>query len=474
LRCALVALLTAVVAAVAAGAASARTNPFAVPAVRQSLSRAPTSPVAHDTETMALVAHSGRLFAATDQWQYASPTASGQVLVKNSARAPWQVFERTESVRVQALDSFPIPADQGLGHGHSLLITQAIVGGRSRIQWLLDRARSFKSFSLASIGTDVRAFGAHDAGGKWAVYAGANPTGILRGVWSRKRRTLVFNPKPELSVAPPASRGLKTQKVTGFANCAGALYASINTKLFRRNDGRLASGMSRWTLVYQEPPVGIFNSGLRGLTCISRDGAPSLLVSTEGTGDVYRLGHLPRGQVAAEPRSGQLPGGLTATMEFSPAKAIAEMLASEGTAVPASGTGAIDYVIAAYNNFAKITIGGVERQLFGVEWNYAGACPASRTCTPSHYDAAACFAVRTDRGASPSYALRCLSGRQFRPSGTSGPPVRAGQAFVSIRTIEPSPFDRGHLYFGGYDCNFYPADGTAWIASSTLAALHLR
>ena len=37
--------------------------------------------------------------------------------------------------------------------------------------------------------------------------------------------------------APPSSPGLKTQKVTGFADCGDRLYASINTNLFRRNDG---------------------------------------------------------------------------------------------------------------------------------------------------------------------------------------------------------------------------------------------
>jgi len=52
-------------------------------------------------------------------------------------------------------------------------------------------------------------------------------------------------------------------------------------------------------------------------------------------------------------------------------------------------------------------------------------------------------------------------------------PIRSDQAFVSIRTIQRSPFGDGHLYFGGYDCNFSPADGTAWIASSPRRALHL-
>ena len=42
---------------------------------------------------------------------------------------------------------------------------------------------------------------------------------------------------------------------------------------------------------------------------------------------------------------------------------------------------------------------------------------------------------------------------------------------MSIRTIVPSPFGDSRLYFGGYDCNFYPADGTAWIATSPLDAL---
>ncbi len=425
---------------------------------------------------MAIVAHSGRLFAATDQWEYSARSAAGQVLVKGSRKGPWTVFERTESLRVQSLDSFPIPKDQGLGPGHSLLITQAIVNGRSRVQWLLDRAASFTpshSFALSSTGADVRAFGAHESGGIWAVYAGVDPTGILRGAWSSRKRTLVFSPRPELTVAPPGSPGLKTQKVTGFADCAGAMYVSINTKLFRRNDGELPPGVARWVLVYQAPPVGPLNSGLRGLTCETRDGSPSLLLSTEGDGDVYRLDHLPKGQLDRHPTlsSGQLPGGLVRTLEFSPIPAIRKVLAIQGTTVPAAGPGSIDYVIAAYNNFVTVKVGGLHRQLFGLEWGYRG-CPSTRICAPSSFDAAACFAIRTVHRSSPNYVLRCLSGRQFVPAPQQPSPVRAGQAFVSIRTIEPSPFADGRLYYGGYDCNFHPADGTAWIATSSVDALH--
>jgi hypothetical protein len=153
------------------------------------------------------------------------------------------------------------------------------------------------------------------------------------------------------------------------------------------------------------------------------------------------------------------------------------MLAAEGTTVPARGKGSIDYVIAAYNNFTTVKIDGVDRQLFGVEHAYLGGCPPTRVCGPTAYgaatfDAAACFAIRTD-ATTPTYSLRCLSGPDFALSGTVGKPIRSGQAFVSIRTITPSPFGDGRLYYGGYDANFYPADGSAWVASSTPEALHL-
>lgn|GEM_PF-1285494 len=456
---------TTATSSASAGPAIVGVDPYAVAATRQPLTTNARSPVVHDNEVMALANHDGRLFAATDQWEYAGPDAHGQVLVKTSAGAPWKVFEETQSTRVQAIDSFAIPADQGLGAGHSLLVTQAIVDGHSEIQWLLDGATSFTAadaYVLPAPADAVRSFGAHEAAGVWSVYAGVDPTGILRGTWSKARHTFVFSPTPELSAAAPTARGLKTQKVTGFADCGGALYVTVNTKLYRRNDGALPPGTARWALVYQEPPVGAYNSGLRGVSCITHDRSPSLLVSTEGTGDVYRLD--------------TVGGQVVSTLEYSPATALTAMLRAQGVTVPASGPGAIDYVIAAYNNFETVTIGGVPRQLFGLEWGYDGHCPAGRTCAPSGFDASACFAVRTDppsSAAPPSYAMRCLNGPQFRPSTSQTSPVRSGQAFVSIRTIQPSPFSRRQLFYGGYDNDFSPADGAAWVATSTTDALHL-
>ena len=156
------------------------------------------------------------------------------------------------------------------------------------------------------------------------------------------------------------------------------------------------------------------------------------------------------------------------------------MLAAQETIVPAAGRGSIAYVIAAYNNadFQTIKVGGVDRQVFGFEWGYLGACPATEKCGPIasdvvHFNASACFAARTDQGPSPTYTLHCLQGPTLNPSAQVSRPIRSGQAFVSIRSIVPSPFADGRIYYGGYDCNFYPADGTAWVATSSLGSLHL-
>ncbi len=455
----------------------------AVPATRQPLTTDSGSPVTHDTETDAIVAHSRRLFASTDQWEYPGSSPAGQILEKSSSASPWTVFEQTQSLRVEeALASFPIPGDQGLGSGHSLLITHAVIDGRSELQWLTDGASAFApgdSFDLAPDAGTVRSFGAHESDGGWAVYAGVEPTGILRGTWSARTHTLIFDLTPELSVTPPRSAGLRTQKVTGFADCGGSLYTSIGTSLFRRNDGNLPSGRARWALVYQGPPVGPYNSGFRGLTCVTHDGPQALLLSTEGNGNVYRLDHLPRGQLqgGSAASSDHVLGGVVSTLEFSPISSISQMLAKQGTAVPTAGKGSIGYVIAAYNNFATVSVGGADRQAFGFEWAYQGDCPSTRTCGPTAFaavtfDAAACFAVRTDNGGPATFDLHCLSGPDFMPSGRTSAPIRSGQALVSIRKIESSPFGDSRLYYGGYDCNFYPADGTAWIATSALSSTH--
>ena len=172
----------------------------------------------------------------------------------------------------------------------------------------------------------------------------------------------------------------------------------------------------------------------RGISCVTRRGSPSLLFSTEGSGDVYRLDELPSGQL---PNTGSgefsrpYPGtGRGRWSSCRPPPSV-RCWPARVRCVPASGRGSINYVIAAYNNFETMNIDGSSRQLFGLEFSFSGGCPATQICAPSGFDASACFAVRTDSGGSPRFMLRCLSGPQFKPSKRQPSPVRSGQAFVS-------------------------------------------
>jgi hypothetical protein len=66
-----------------------------------------------------------------------------------------------------------------------------------------------------------------------------------------------------------------------------------------------------------------------------------------------------------------------------------------------------------------------------------GAVPADShvraSRRPTHFDAAACFAIRTGAGPSPAYAIRCLSGPDFSLTGQPGNPIRSGQANAASR-----------------------------------------
>jgi hypothetical protein len=76
-----------------------------------------------------------------------------------------------------------------------------------------------------------------------------------------------------------------------------------------------------------------------------------------------------------------------------------------------------------------------------------------------------------------------LAGCCSSAAGTAAPPSTsvAVPALREPLTTDPaspvaiaaSPFSSDQVFYGGYDCNFYPADGTAWVASSTVTAIRI-
>ena len=124
--------------------------------------------------------------AATGKWEYPGPSVSKARYWSRTQRpVRGSVFEQTDShSRPGAgllLDTELIRVS---GPAIPCSSPKPSSPGRSRIQWLLDGATSFaphNSFALASPNAAVRAFGAHESDGVWAIYAGVGPTGILAG-----------------------------------------------------------------------------------------------------------------------------------------------------------------------------------------------------------------------------------------------------------------------------------------------------
>jgi hypothetical protein len=281
----------------------------------------------------------------------------------------------------------------------------------------------------------------------------------LRGAWNPDARTIHWSDTPEL-VVPGA--GLD-QKVTGFASCGGAIWATVRGTLYRRRTDASVDPVTGgpwqpvWTVAVANPD----NSGLRGVTCIAHDGGSALLFGVEGSGEILRVDGVDGfGPFVAE--------SIEPTLEVSTPALITDTLRAWGHQVPSIGPGAVGYVIPAYNDFTAV--GDV--WLAGVEWSYAAAgCPATRRCQPQRtFDAQACILRRATPAGSPLWELRCLAPPPDVPTVVPDP-VPGGAALVAVRALRPAPWAPDELWLAGYDANFVPSIGTGWVARMPIAAL---
>jgi len=435
---------------------SPRSDPAALP-VRYELvgeSASPDSPLRATTEVTNLVAFTGELWASTSQWMAPAPIG-GAILRRASRGAPWEVVLQTDQLRVMGLEAFRVPAGRE-GVAEVLLAQAQPPESPHEIRWSVAPDRSLAArFALPDAGGTVRSFGAHVAiDGSATFFAGVQPTGILAGTWDGVARTIRWSPTPELVVG---GAGLD-QKVTGFASCGGAAWATVRGTLYRRRtDGGIdLSTGGPWQAAWSVEVANPDNSGLRGVSCIEHDGAPAILLGIEGSGEIVRFDGVDRlgAVIAATP--------LAPVPELDTRELIDATLRGWGHAVPATGAGAVGYTIPAYNEFTEIG-GGVIAA--GVEWSYeAAACPASRRCQPERtFDAQACLLRRTEHAGVPDWQMRCLA----VPADVPNPipvPVPPGAAFVAVRALRLSPWDDRDLGLAGYDSNFVSSNGTGWVA----------
>jgi len=255
-------------------------------------------------------------------------------------------------------------------------------------------------------------------------------------------------PLPAISVGalPRSSTSRVSQRrdyrvaavTSGSAALPSVMAASTPRSGSRSMSG--STGRSRiGHLVYTNAYPGHSETGLRGLTTVPSPSGHGEVLLAAVEGNAARI-------VRVDPRDGSEATELN----------LADFL------VQRWGMRA-GYVIAAYNNMAKIRDpGGGEALLIGLE----AFIPLSAPVTAGHNVVNVGYG-RLEAGG--WYLVRRSNGHFDLGQIPAGP----GRALVAIRSIRASPFpqERDALYFAGYDANKAPAHNTAWIFRSTLAAV---
>ena len=381
------------------------------------------------TETMRLVAHDNMLFAAIGFWTdpRSIATTGGQILAKTGPKEPWQVEASfLGSARINAMEPITFCTDwrgEELPSPVTLLLADAGMasardGGPLVVQVRHDATGRWIQSTITAQAPRafVRAFGAHRdaATGVDLVLAGTGAGEIYAGGYDPSAPGGIrWASAPEHR--NPAFDGDSYKRVSAFCVANGAAYASVSPELVRRVDGP----EPRWEPVYKwQPREGRPGAGLRGITAVpALDGEHEVVLGArEDPGLILRIDPFRDHEASIEldvraftrEHLGTMRGGrLTAYNRFVPGRH------------PVTG-----------EPIHWITLHGMALDQPAAAWLLI-------------------------RDASTGYQLV----RVHDPDSDRKAPL------VSTRTIEPSPWDSGSLYTGGYDgaANDRRNADTAWI-----------
>lgn len=384
----------------------------------------------------ALVPHGGRLFAVNGlTWDQpgTDPAPGAQVFVLDRPGGAWRLdFEMPKSAWRLSLKSVTFSTD---GRGRALkkpvpmlLAASADTAGGVNVFSRDDATGAWTTMTLARVeGTaKTRSLFLHRdrVTGVDRVFAGTLPSGLFSGVYDPAAPGRIrWDPAPEL--ADYKFRAM------GFAEHGGSLYVAIKPDLYRRIDGE----HPRWEKVYTIPGTFVKeSSGLRGLTTIDHPSGrgQALLAALEGR---------PARIVRIDPAD-----GFKETVELD----VIEFLSQAWGRRPT-------WVIAAYNDIATVTdpATGKKVQLIGLSASFA---PPSEELPRDDWETGAWYLIRFDE---KRYELRQVVDSSPNPR----------RQLLATRTIVPSPFGDGTVYFGGYDAAKNPSHNTAWIFAAPLSTV---
>jgi hypothetical protein len=412
------------------------------------------------TEMRVLARHAGKLFAGNGYWED-RPGDEGprgaQILVLDRASGRWRVdHDFAERMRSGYPRDLAISALREIGfttdwRGERLATPVSVL--LAAFWDLTGTTRAFArddatgQWSAATLARDpprlhflpqLRSFGEHvdQVTGVSLVFAGQDPRGIFSGGYDASLPGRIrWSSAPELSLADIKPEGLSGAnagvRVTSFAECNGHLYAAVGQAIYERSDGAIP----RWRLIYKNPTAGHSETGLRGLTTIADPkGGEVLLAAVEGS--AARI-------IRIDPRDGSETTELDLNDDLRRAWGLR-----------------VGYVIAAYNDMAKLREASGDALLIGLEAFVAPKSPValSRKAVDVGYG-------KLERGG--WYLVRHGDGRYDLHQIEA-----ADRSLVAVRSIAASPFaeEPDAVYFAGYDANKAPAHKTAWIFRATAAA----
>jgi hypothetical protein len=417
------------------------------------------------TELRVLAAHGGKLYAGNGYWED-RPGPEGpqgaQILVLDGPGARWRLEQpfdermpngRPRDLAVSALNEIGF-ATTGTGvrlpQPVSLLMASTWdLTGTTRVFSRDDATGVWTATTLAQDRAapdflpQVRSFGAHRdrQTGIDLVFAGQDPRGIFSGGYDAAVPGRIrWGAGPELDISAISTSGFAglagRLRVSSFAECNGRLYAAVGQQIYERTDGR----EPHWRLVYTNPRPGRSETGLRGLTAVPNPSGTGEVLLAAVEGDVARV-------LRIDPKDGSEATELDL-----------------GSFLSTAWQTRVNYVIAAYNDMAKIR--DPQRGdllLMGLETFIPARSPVSSGHSVvdvgyGQLDAGAWFLARYRGG---HYELRQIMGAPT-----------TGQPLVATRTIRASPFpnDGSTIYLAGYDANKAPAHNTAWIFRANLPA----
>lgn len=232
------------------------------------------------TEVVDMVTHKGKIYAATSNWNNPLQPFKGQVIVKNSYFEDWLLDVDPSGLisRASSIKSVVFQTDingQSLTQPDTVLFIGLTTHEFSnspypgKVAWRNDNNGSWTYYDLDFTNhhlkrTEVRSLGFYrdKITNADIVFAGATPAplGIFAGRYDVTQ--------PEKIVWDTVAEFLPVnfERILGFSECNGTLYAATKSRILKRNDGHSVS--QRWVELIDFLDPQYFNVYSQGLYSI--------------------------------------------------------------------------------------------------------------------------------------------------------------------------------------------------------------